>query len=68
MVKIIVTLPNWVQVYVIPHKEYMNGLKIKVVKNPIVTLDILSSMLCFFDCIMLFFLFSCYLFRGFWFW
>ena len=32
----------------------MNGLKIKVVKNPTVTLDILSSMLCFFDCIVYF--------------
>lgn len=51
-VKITVTDPSWLHVYSIPHNSYMNGLHTKVIMNPTTTFVILSSMLCFFDCIL----------------
>jgi hypothetical protein len=49
-VKITVTDPSWLHVYFIPHNSYMNGLHAKVIINPTAIFVMLSSMLCFFDC------------------
>lgn len=53
-VKINVTHPSCPQVYSIPHNVYMNGLNTRVTTNPTATFVMLSSMLCFFDCIFYF--------------
>lgn len=53
-VKISVTHPSCPQVYSIPHNVYMNGLNTRVITKPTATFVMLSSMLCFFDCIFYF--------------
>jgi hypothetical protein len=58
-VKITVTDPSWLHVYFIPHNSYMNGLHAKVIINPTATFVMLSSMLCFFDCILVSFVHLC---------